>query len=325
MNDQKRNLFIELCKYFCSLLVIMIHTNMGCDINEWIWVLIQTISRFAVPFFLCISGYFYYKKLKKGSKKTVLISSIKKYLFYYCIATMPYFLIWIVKNTYNKSIIDNVVELPKMFLWSGISKHLWYFPALILSVIVASVLLTCIKDDWIGILFIISAILYLTCSFVDIYSRAIYKDSILANSFIYKEFIRPAFYSLSFFLCGIALNRKIGRSSKYWLGIMICALFVEQIITYAIGINDTFTFAVVNLFLLPEIVMIIITREVKVRKNFEFGKASTFIYFYHPIIIMLASKIFNNSMLQWLFTAAILTLICFLLTKTNNKIYMKNY
>ena len=41
--------------YDMYILVVSIHTNLGKE-NEWTWILFQTITRIAVPYFLVVTG-----------------------------------------------------------------------------------------------------------------------------------------------------------------------------------------------------------------------------------------------------------------------------
>ena len=63
--EKRRNATIDFIRVIASVLVISIHTTSG--------IIAETIGRWAVPFFMVVTGYFYFKnpshdKLVKLSK-----------------------------------------------------------------------------------------------------------------------------------------------------------------------------------------------------------------------------------------------------------------
>ena len=74
--DLQRVYSIDFFRLVCALLVVVIHTEPLCDINEIIgFITIQILPRIAVPFFFCVSGYYYIDKLEKG------MPALKAYFF----------------------------------------------------------------------------------------------------------------------------------------------------------------------------------------------------------------------------------------------------
>lgn len=66
---EKRNGAIDLFRLFGAVMVIMIHTNMGIPI---FYFLANTIGRYAVPIFMIITGFFFFKNPTLKRKKAIL-------------------------------------------------------------------------------------------------------------------------------------------------------------------------------------------------------------------------------------------------------------
>lgn len=60
--DSKRNGLVDITRMACAFFVVAIHTNLGKE-NELTWILFQTIARIAVPYFLVVTGWFFYRNI----------------------------------------------------------------------------------------------------------------------------------------------------------------------------------------------------------------------------------------------------------------------
>lgn len=76
---------LDFLKFIAAVLVITIHTQLFCDINEWIYCYYgKIITSCAVPFFFVLSGYFYGKEYQQGMLSRYKCGRlIKKYLKMY--------------------------------------------------------------------------------------------------------------------------------------------------------------------------------------------------------------------------------------------------
>ena len=66
-NLQVRNNSIDLFRYLCAILVVIIHSPFWRDWGNFGIFIGDVFTRIAVPFFFATSGYFYIKKLIYGS------------------------------------------------------------------------------------------------------------------------------------------------------------------------------------------------------------------------------------------------------------------
>ena len=81
----KRYDAIDLCKFICSLLVVLIHANTTA--NSFSNFFVASFTNQAVPFFFIVSGFFYTKKLlacqSANESKLVMVKYVKKNFLLY--------------------------------------------------------------------------------------------------------------------------------------------------------------------------------------------------------------------------------------------------
>ena len=140
---------IDLTKFLCSILVVMIHImplgeySNSSIVNGFNFVIKNYLARIAVPFFFVASGFFLYSKTTlsnfdvKFTKKYVL-----KLLKLYVIWTVIYLPLIIKGIVGNKDgIFYGVLSFIKNFIFTGSFVQLWYLPATMFAVILVSWLL----------------------------------------------------------------------------------------------------------------------------------------------------------------------------------------
>lgn len=128
----RRNQSMEVCKLIASFFVICIH----CNFPGRIFIMLNAVARFAVPFFFAVSGYFSYQVRADIIRKRI-IGIVKLLLF----ATLLYILFeaYCCRHVHDQSILESFREkLPLRSLFSflllnmhPIAGHLWYLNAII--------------------------------------------------------------------------------------------------------------------------------------------------------------------------------------------------
>lgn len=131
LSEKKEYIGIDFFKFICSFLVVSIHTMpfgaVNAEFNFWFT---QVFCRIAVPFFFMASGYFAALKIKSGKQVFLYIKRlVLLYLLYSCL----YFPEEIYKYTTSGS--PPLKDLIQQLLCTGINVVLWYFIALIISIL----------------------------------------------------------------------------------------------------------------------------------------------------------------------------------------------
>ena len=156
MEQKREYAAVDIFKMFCAILVMLIHTKPFENIF-WVDAAIGMITRFAVPFFFTISGYFLFKKVSENPERKWSITG--KYL----VRLLRFYIIWfiilrIVDITVGGSTIHSFGYYIKNFFFTTDGSPLWFVAALMWAVILYSVLLSVIKPQSIfiiGIIFLI--------------------------------------------------------------------------------------------------------------------------------------------------------------------------
>lgn len=204
-----KNNTLNILKLICSIFVILIHVTFTDNIN----VIIKALSRFAVPFFLILSGYFAYnsKTIEKNIIKILKITILSTLLFlvsdiiFYYIINKP-------SDIFTKETLKNFI----LYDYLKTSPHLWYLYSLIKTYIIYYFIK---KINKLNILNIISIILLI----LGIYYY--YIRSINGNIHVY-EIRNTIFTSLPLFTLGSIINEyKINKKLNNRLTISLIILF----------------------------------------------------------------------------------------------------
>lgn len=134
----KRNTAVDTIKVIMACMVVLIHTKPFVDQVPFLGDIIQySLPRLAVPFFLLAAGYYYSKGFDRLTWKTRLFNYLRRMVILYTFWSIIYggFLASdVMKGLYEGSNIFRIVLLN--YFIRGLFYHLWYFPAVIFSVIV---------------------------------------------------------------------------------------------------------------------------------------------------------------------------------------------
>lgn len=153
----KRNGAIDVFRYICAVMVVAIHTSPFYDLNEDIgYIATEVLTRIAVPFFFLVSGYFYIKKLNQKTNvfRTYLLRILKTYAVWSCLYYLVDFLEW--GHTNLKGFVAHCFY---SFTVIGSHYHFWFFPALIVSICIVTLVY---RGGLQRFLLPISIILYIT-------------------------------------------------------------------------------------------------------------------------------------------------------------------
>lgn len=123
-------------KLICACLVLGVHAQLFSDISRPLSeVVTGAAGRMGVPFFACVSGFFFFKAEMEG--KSPLKRQILSLIRYYLVFSIIY-IIWDYVNGSFSGMGPGTAAATvlKRFLLYGTYYHLWFFPCMILSLIV---------------------------------------------------------------------------------------------------------------------------------------------------------------------------------------------
>lgn len=139
---------LDILRYICSILIIILHIRPFYLYNNLDFIFNNYITKIGVPIFFTITGYFLFKKEKDN--QLYIKKYLKNILVIYLIWSVIY-LPFFIKYSTDYVGFDNgylfIFDKSKILysilvglLYNGLFYHLWYFPALILSIIILYIL-----------------------------------------------------------------------------------------------------------------------------------------------------------------------------------------
>jgi len=232
---------VDTVRFFAIISVIILHAGPfrqagnESDIYRYIDVILNQISRFAVPFFFIISGYFWGNKINNGHSIAKVTGNFLRRVFIIFIAwsiiyILPYNLTAL--NEYGilgpvRVAYWNVFNLfsdPAALFFQGTKVHLWFLVSLMFSMIIAYIFI-CNKIE--NELIVISLLMYFFGILAKSYSNTpvgIHVDFNTRNG---------PFFSTIFFITGYFFSKQETKKYWYWYGFLIlifgCILHFSEI------------------------------------------------------------------------------------------------
>lgn len=234
MNSTRHAGALDIFHIYAAFLVVAIHTSPLWSFNETAdFILTRIIARVAVPFFIMVSGYFLFPYIKKGDWRYIW-RFCKKMGILYGISIILYLPLNIYAGRYNRS--NFWLEIPKDILFDGTFYHLWYFPALLIGVVLVTLF---VRIMGLRITFVISTALYMVGLFGDSYygvaSQIPFLNTLYDQLFAVFDYTRNGVFLAPIYLVmgGMIFNENKQlslRTSMIGLAISSMLLIVEGLL-----------------------------------------------------------------------------------------------
>ncbi len=141
--QQKELAALDDFRMVAALLVIAIHTSPLESVSaEGDFFLTRVLARMAVPFFLMVTGQFVLGPVMRGEADAYpkVLRFAKKTALLYALTSLAYLPLGIYAGYYEN--LDVFAAL-RLLVWDGTFYHLWYFPAVLLGMLLVCALLQC--------------------------------------------------------------------------------------------------------------------------------------------------------------------------------------
>ena len=331
MDYKERNCSIDIFRYVCAIMVVMIHVRPLEEFSEHLgYVTSNIIPRIAVPFFFVVSGYYYIQKLENNEK--VFTKYIRGLLKIYLIWSIVYFIVNFVEWG-HKDIVGFVVDSALKFFVLGSYYHLWFFPAMIVSVCIVTLFFRVgVKK----LLIPFSIVFYIIgCLGTSYYSIGVRLPGI-GQLFDMEQFLiirRIFLMGFPLFCCGYLIYKienKFKKIISNRVNIEILGLaFIVWLLEIWIVIKYDFQLSIIitpGLYILVGVVMLVLLRYPCYRfKKFsrQCYAMANFTYYAHPLFILIFtlafSKLSNWNTLLFLLTVLSTGIVGTLIYVSNNK------
>ena len=311
---------LDFLKFIAAVLVITIHTQLFCDINEWIYCYYgKIITSCAVPFFFVLSGYFYGKEYQQGMLSRYKCGRlIKKYLKMYFLLGGVYAILLTIRKIGSGNVPFNVLRNQIVdFVIGSPGNVMWYIGVMLFISLLLKLIIVFDKNihKAMAVWFVISVLLFVFSVLWDYVptQTILGKAKTIYDSVITSE--RIALFRFHYFVLGFLFGMNPDQKIK-----CIKMRFGMIVLTFAI-VSDLVKLQVVSEVLwavwcgFVSIFLMKVGCEGKKHMaydSFQYGKMSTPIYFIHYLTIfafeMLSHFLYQN------FGNLVETLICILAT-----------
>ena len=299
----KRFYSIDIMKMGCACLVVGIHAQLLSDFCRPLGELItSSFGRMAVPFFSCVTGYFFIQSEQRG--KRILGYQVISLLKYYLIFSFIYIIWDFVNGSFSEMRVQEIIiTIIKRFLFYGTYYHLWFFPCIIFSLIVIHL---GIKWNKLKILVVVSHAAYIFAAFTygwnQIGQMLIPGLSRLLEWFDFDYIRRFAGVTLPFVVLGAVILRTSvlwteGKRDHLlwvaWIGSLIINVAeVENALRTGNADGTTVTFTLIFAIYFTFVIGLRYPMERMERAGTFCRRTSIVLYGLHPLILEAAEKMF---------------------------------
>lgn len=305
---------LDILKYICAILIIILHMRPFLNFSSELDLAFNNIiTRICVPIFFLITGYFVAKKENDNPDyiKGYIKRTIPLYLIW-SIIYIPIVISFIISNMQVAMEYLSQITIPLYYLiplillaipivilvalvYTGVYYHLWYFPAIILSLI----LLERWKKKFPLKYLLIISFFFLLFGATETYYGVLPFTIKQVISYYYKIFFTTRnflFFGLFYVVLGYFIGRKKDIYSKYCFEKLLVCIFL--LIFEAILLHDSNRLNSNILLSCVPLVYYLFISCIYISNNFEckfpFGKLSKYYYLIHPMIIGIVATIFND-------------------------------
>lgn len=297
---------LDLMKFICSILVVMIHLTPFGEYEFLNFVIHNYVARIAVPYFFVTSGFLLFRKTSYDNFNM-------NYTFKYALRLLRMYLIWSVIYFYlnykiiindERGLLHGILVYIRDFLFVGSNGGLWYLNATIFAVILISILVK--KKCSLRRIILLAGILYILGLFdqswfglitplrqiPELWSglRMLQKIISTTRNGLFEGFLFVGFGMI------FAFNLvKITRSKALW-GFIISMffMFIETVVVRHFNLakqQDMYLFLIPVTFFLFDFVM---HMEIKERKIYRTLRTLSVLIFYtHVWIIIIVKESFD--------------------------------
>ena len=324
---------VDITKWICAIIIIILHLRPFQSINPILDIVFNNmISRICVPFFFVSSGYLAAKKLSNEPNyiRRYIKQTIKTYLkisllylplgIAYLLPALQQINTIIVNLGYNALIntliwgLITIVALGIALFYVGTYYHLWYFPALLISLALI---------DWARKRFKLSYFLLFSFGLLIIGSFETYYGSFpaLMQWFLDKYFMvfittrNFLFFGLFYVTLGFVMYGQkplFAYHATFGLLLSFIGLIVETVFLQTITRLDSNILISAAPFVYFLFIVAIYSNKWS-RKKFNFRAYSIEYYLWHPMIIFIMVDILHLN-ITWANEPYLLILVGFLTT-----------
>lgn len=304
---QKSYNTIDLTKFIAAIGVIYGHVEpLKTIAPETNFIIMNVLLRFIIPFFFMTSGYLYYSKYLSIQSRSKFFSDYGiKYLYriinLYFIWSLVYFPYMLFEFfSIHTSCGELILYSLRNIFYSGTCYHMWYFTALIFSIIIIDVWSRRYK---LKSLLIISFVLYIIGLLGESYYGLIPPGSFLYNAYelyfsIFLTTKNGMFFGLFYVVLGAYFFEKPPKlsvnTSVLLFVVSFCLLFSEVMLIHRFSLPRDYNYMILSIPLSIFMFQTLFNTNLSWKLNYKMlRKLSTLIYCAHVVFLIFIAKAFE--------------------------------
>ncbi len=314
---------MNIFRVICSLLVVIIHTRPFMDSNRYFgFFVVEILPRIAVPYFFCISGYWFFKTMNNELSyqhfKDYFIKIFQIYIFWSGIYFLKDLFFYVQGGLNLKYIISTF--LVQFFVY-GSSYHFWYFIGIFVAIFVSYILCKINNKK----LFVIVPIFFYTIGLLGTSYYAIGINIPVVSELILSSFFdifRKVFcMGIPFFILGAYIPfvdaRKLGV--KFLCSIMFYLIEITVLLKFKLFSNIVITIGLPVILVYWMIILIKYPLNNCIKLSKLCRRLANWIFYVHPLFILILKPFISSNILLFLVVSIVCILTGFLIF-SNEKI-----
>ncbi|PTO40547.1 transcriptional regulator [Enterococcus mundtii] len=246
MKNKNQNLYIA--QFIATVCVVVVHSGTIVSDPALHFVVKSMVCRIAVPFFFINNAYFFRMNSKREGDSLKWLRKIVRLYAVIFILYIP-FGIQLIQQTVHVHLGLLPIVFVTSFFYSGSFYHLWYFPALVFSIVMVRYMLQKLGYRWM----LLICLLLFSIGSIETYS-AFFSDPLLVLGVekyfsVFATTRNGLFFSPIFVLIGFVLADNKYRLKKYskslFYGLILASLigvFEGMIVFQNQGIDKNFMY-----------------------------------------------------------------------------------
>lgn len=300
MEQSRRIRRLDDFRWIAAALVVAIHTSPLESLNETAdFLLTRVIARVAVPFFFMVTGYFVLAE--EQNRRENIVKTLKKTGKLYFLLTLLYLPVQCYKGlsalraegALTTRAGKTAADMLRAVLFDGTYYHLWYFPALMLGLCLAGVLLRSGRRSALIKAGMLYAFGLLGDSYYGIAEQIPLLKRIFDELFHVSSYTRNGFFYAPLFLIMGALAADVSRDfrrGRCGVG-MLCGclplLLGEGLLLHHFELQRHDSMYVMLPFVMAGLFGVLLAGNGRQAAGSVFyRKAPMLVYFLHPLVIL---------------------------------------
>lgn len=294
--------WIDIFRIIVACFIVGIHVGPLASINESLdYFIFYCIGRIGVPFFMVVTGYFALSRLRKKNSVGQNLNKLKrtqlKLFTIYIFATLLY----LPATVYSMNFPTSIAKLLQQIVFDGTFYHLWYFPAVMIGLVIVATLYCFLSKN---VITVICLLLYIIGVFGDSYYEVIQSIPFLTKFysavFFFSSYTRNGIFFAPIFLwMGLLLAKKkevvLKKSTCIGLVIGLVSLLIEGGVTRMLHLQRHNSMYFSLLVVMYYLMMILLSKKIDMedsnKKYAMFRDVSMWVYILHPMMIIVIRAI----------------------------------